>query len=244
MISNRSAAKSGSPAVPGFQLSAETFESFYHTVSGLKFPLDVAQVLELRSVINQAVDSFPEPVSTPAYREFCDALQTVINAIGIENKAHSERMMRILIMIRDLHYTYTINTRDQENRLQHEIATKREQRTLSRRYGWVYSVGTVGAAAIWFGLAEAAWTVQLLTLGLAVGAWAHWHAVPAIDNRIALLERQAQQLQQARVKSIHWRLLVQKLALILGFKRDNRVEVFRLDPEAAEVDRTRRPSRH
>ncbi len=40
-------------------LTPETFEPVYNTIIGLKFPVDVARVLELRYLINHAADAFP-----------------------------------------------------------------------------------------------------------------------------------------------------------------------------------------
>jgi hypothetical protein len=236
---------SESSELAGHHLGPETFESFYHTVIGLRFPMDVAQVLELRYVINNAVDSFDEPVTTQDYREFRDALQSVIDATGIDNKHHGERMLRILALIRELHYAYSINVRDQENHLHEEIALNREQRLLSRRYSVIYGMGTGLAAAAWISLSEPTWMVQVLTLSLAVGAWLHLRALPALDRKLKALELRLQLLQRERVKSIHWRVLVQKLALVLGFKHDSKVEVFHLDdPDRPKRSRSRTQVRH
>ncbi|HEY8431748.1 MAG TPA: hypothetical protein VIL20_25385, partial [Sandaracinaceae bacterium] len=50
-------------------LTPDTFEPIYNTIIGLKFPVDVARVLELRYLINHAVDNYPEPAPTSDYRE-------------------------------------------------------------------------------------------------------------------------------------------------------------------------------
>jgi len=50
--------------------------------------------------------------------------------------------------------------------------------------------------------------------------------VPGVE-----LEKRMNQLQRHRVRSIHWRLLAQKLSLLLGFKRSSEVEVFIVDTE-------------
>jgi hypothetical protein len=207
----------------------DTFESVYNTIVGLKFPMDVARVLELRYLINHAVDSFPEPAPTADYREFCDALQTVIDASGIENKRHSERLLRILGMMRDLHYTYSINTRDAEVDLRARMTENRQQRRRSIRYALSYTVAAILCAIAWLGLYDAGWPIKVLTAAFAIGAWLHVRTIPAFDRGLSTLEKQVNQLQRHRVKSIHWRMLVQKLALLLGYKRDSDVEVFVLD---------------
>jgi hypothetical protein len=212
-------------------LTPETFELVYNTIANLKFPTDVAQVLELRYLINHAVDMFPEAAPTPDYRDFRDALQNVIDATGIENKRHDDRLLRILTMLRELHYAYSVNTRNRENELRAEMAANRRRRRQSVRYSMIYTVAAILAVIAWFGVPQPGWTVQALSAGFAVGAWLHLHSLPALDRKLKALEKQMSELQRHRVKSIHWRMLVQKLALVLGFKRNSEVEVFRFDNE-------------
>lgn len=207
----------------------DTFEPVYHAIAGLKFPADVAQVLELRYLINHAVDAFPEPASTQDYRDFCDALQGVIDSIGVENKRHGERLLRILTMMRELHYHYTIKTRDAEAALRAEMATNRRHRQQSVRYGLIFSVGAIMSGLVWLGLPDPGWPVQLLTAALAVLAWLYLHALPGLDKDLRTQEQRLHQLLRGRVKSIHWRLLAQKLALLLGYRHNSGVEVFRID---------------
>jgi hypothetical protein len=61
-----------------------------------------------------------------------------------------------------------------------------------------------------------------------------------LDRALDDLEKQMRQLQRHRVKSIHWRLLAQKLALLLGFKRNSDVEVFIIDTEQQDIPQSSR----
>ena len=214
-----------------FHLAPETFEPVYHTIVGLKFPMDVARVLELRYVINHAADAFAEPALTADYREFRDALQTVIDTTGIENKRHSERLLRIMSLMRELHYTYSINARDTENKLRAAMADNREQRRRAIRYALGFTVAAILASIFWLGLSDAGWPVKLMTVGGAIGAWLYVRTIPSLDRGLVGLEKRLTQLQRHRVKSIHWHMLVQKLSLLLGFKRNSDVEVFLLDAD-------------
>ena len=212
-------------------LTSDTFESIYNTLVGLKFPMEVARVLELRYLINHTVDSFTEPVDTVDYREFRDALQTVVDAIGVDNKRHNERMLRILCMMRELHYAYSIKTRDAENALRAEMAENRQRRRRSIRYTLGLTLAAILTAILWLGMPELDWPIKALTGALAVSAWLYLRTLPALDRALDDLEKRMSQLQRHRVKSIHWRLLAQKLALLLGFKRNAEVEVFIIDTE-------------
>lgn len=212
-------------------LGPDTFEPIYHTLIGLKFPVDVAQVLELRYLINHAVDDFPEPPPTQDYREFRDALRTAMDSFGIENKRHSDRLLRILTMMRDLHYTYSIESRNRENELRETLASNRRARTQSIRYGMFFTFTAIISGIIWVGLIDADWPVKLLTAGFAVLAWTYLQAIPGLDRDSRKVERQLNDMLRHRVKSIHWRLLIQKLSLVLGYKRITGVEVFRIDSD-------------
>ena len=212
-------------------LTPETFEPIYNTVVGLKFPMEVARVLELRYLINQAVDSFPEPAPTADYREFREALQTVIDATGIENKRHSERMLRILCMLRELHYVYSVNTRDAENGLRANIAANREKRRRAIRNALGLTLAAILSGIAWLGLSEPPLSIQLLTAAFTIGVLLSVRTLPALDRNLVVLEKRMNQLQRHRVKSIHWRMLVHKLALLLGFKRNSEVEVFVIDTD-------------
>lgn len=212
-------------------LSPETFELIYKTIARLKFPTDVAQVLELRYLINQAVDSFPEPATTPDYRDFCDALQNVIDSSGIDNKRHQERLLRILVMMRELHYTYSINKRDEEARLRAQMLTNRQRRRQAIRYSLIYTMAAIISVVLWIGLSHPDWIVQAVATCFAIGAWLHVRSLPTLDRRLKGLDSQMSALQRHRVKSIHWHMLAQKLALVLGFKRNSEIEVFRFDSD-------------
>ena len=212
-------------------LTSETFESIYSTIMGLKFPMEVARVLELRYLINHTVDSYAEPLPTPDYREFRDALQTVIDGVGIDNKRHSERLLRILSMMRELHYAYSIKTRDTENALRAEMAENRKRRQRGVRYALGLTLAAILSAILWLGLPALDWPIKALTAAFGLGAWLYLRTLPALDRALADLEKQMNQLQRHRVRSIQWRLLAQKLALLLGFKRSSEVEVFIIDTE-------------
>lgn len=221
-------------------LTSETFESIYNTIVGLRFPMDVARVLELRYLINHTVDSFAEPAPTVDYREFRDALQTVIDGIGIDNKRHSERMLRILCMMRELHYAYSIKTRDAENALRTEMADNRQRRRNSTRHAIELTLAAILCGILWLGLPELDWPIKAFTAAFAVGAWLYVRTLPALDRALDELEKRMNQLQRHRVRSIHWRLLAHKLALLLGFKRNSDVEVFIIDTEQHDYSQSSR----
>ncbi len=210
-------------------LTPDTFEPIYNTIVGLRFPIDVAQVLELRYVINHAVDDFPDTPDTQDYREFRDALQSAIDSFAIDNKHHCDRLLKILTMMRDLHYTYSINSRDTENELREAIAQNRGLRVRAIRYGLVFTVLAVLSGIIWMGMTEPGWVIKIFTGGCAYLAWSYLHALPKLERTHKSVNQQLSELLRQRVRSIHWKMVIQKLALVLGYKRIDGVEVFRID---------------
>jgi hypothetical protein len=224
-------ARSDAHDVSTLHLEPDTFEPVYNTIVALKFPMDVARVLELRYVINHAAEAFPEPAPTADYREFRGALQAVVDATGVENKRHSEKLLRILGMMRELHYAYSISTRDAENKLRASMTDNRDQRRRAIRYALGFTVIAILCAILWLGLPDPSWPLKLLTAGFAIGAWLYVRTIPSLDRGLSALEKRMSQLQRHRVKSIHWRMLAQKLALLLGFRRNSQVEVFLIDSD-------------
>ncbi|HEX7045681.1 MAG TPA: hypothetical protein VF203_13830 [Burkholderiales bacterium] len=220
-------------------LTPDTFEPIYNTIVGLKFPVDVARVLELRYLINHAVDNYPEPAPTSDYREFRNALQAVIDATGIENKRHSERMLRILSMMRELHYEYSIKTRDAENELRAAMAANRLARRRTVRYALGFTLAAIASGIVWLAMPEPTPLVQLATLGFGSAVLVCVRRLPVLDRTLAGLEKRMNQLQRHRVKSIHWRTLVHKLALLLGYKRSSDVEVFLIDNDSYDYPTSR-----
>lgn len=219
-------------------LSPDTFETIYNTIIGLRFPVDVSQVLELRYVINRAVDDFAEPPDTRDYRDFQDALAAILDAVGIENHHHHKRFLRMLALVRDLHYTYSVNTRNAENKLRDHIARNRKARSNAIHYGLVFTFAAVLAGFGWIGMESSTWWIKLMTGGFIYLAWDYLHALPVLDREMKSLERKMSNLMRARVRSIDWGMLVQKLALVLGYKRSSEVEVFRIDDDLDLPDRS------
>lgn len=217
------------PDFSALSLTPQNFQTFYNRIVGLRFPIDVAQVLELRFLINHAVDRYREPPRTPDYRQFREALQTAIDSFSIENKHHSERLLKTLAMLRELHYTHSINSRNTEIRLRTDLANNRAARTQSIRFG-LFSVFTaVISAILWLSLTEAEWWIKLITAGSAYLAWDYFRSLSALDREMNLLTQQLNDVLRRRVQSLNWKTLIHKLSLILGFKHVPGVEVFRVD---------------
>jgi hypothetical protein len=212
-------------------LEPKHFHIFYTVFSGLRFPLNVAEVLDLRSLINHAVDEFVEPPLTPDYREFRDSLEKALDALSVENPRHRDRLLKTLALIRDLHVAHSLESRNSEERLRLEMESTEHDRRLSVRKGIFYGVATVLSIASWFMIPGSEWLVKLLSLLCAVQSFLCFRALPRLDQRSEELRSVLNDVLHDRVSSVNWKIFIHKLTLILGFKMIQGVEVFHMESE-------------
>jgi len=221
------AGKLHTDTLSGFALSTGDFPDFYARVLSLRFPISVAEVLELRDLINHSADVYEEPADLPQNREFRESLEVAIQSFGIENRQHGERLLRVLSMLRSMHYQHTIASRDAERRLRWLQVANRGARQHSLYNGVLALLTMLGTGLTWYALGEAGWLLKLLPLGAAVIALGYFHALPLLDREMERLTQELNVVLRKRVDSLNWRTLIHKLALLLGYKQIQGVDVFR-----------------
>ncbi|MBI3547237.1 MAG: hypothetical protein HY081_11705 [Gammaproteobacteria bacterium] len=214
----------------GLSLTPANFHAFYTKVISLRFPMQVAHVLELRYLINHTVDQYKEPPLTPDYRQFRDSLQAAIDSF-IDSQRHSERMLNILSMLRDIHYVHSIDSRNAEIRLREAMEANRMQHLKSIRYGLFFILAAVSFVIMWLTLGEPSIIIKLLPAGYSYFALRFFHKLPELDRNHEKLTLELNEVLRRRVRSINWKTLIHKLALVLGFKRVPGVEVFHIENE-------------
>jgi hypothetical protein len=211
----------------GFTLTTRDFPDFYARVLALRFPISVAEVLELRDLINHSADVYEEPADIPQNREFRESLESAIHSFGIENRQHGERLLRVLGMLRNMHYQHTIASRDAEQRLRQFQVDNRAARRHSLRNGVLAILTMLGTGMAWFSVEGADWPLKLLPLTAAVVALGYFHALPLHDREMERLTRDLNAVLRKRVETLNWRTLIHKLALLLGYKQIQGIDVFR-----------------
>lgn len=212
----------------GFTLSTQGFPDFYRRILALRFPISVAEVLELRDLINHSADVYQdEPAEFAQTREFRDSLEAAIQSFGIENRHHSERLLKVLVMLRGMHYHHTITSRDQEQHLRQQQEDNRTHRRTVLRNGMLALFTTIAAGTVWLLAPQAAVIVQGLALVSALAAFGYFRLLPRLDLDMERLTGDLNRVLRQRVESINWRTVIHKLALLLGYKRIQGVEVFR-----------------
>jgi hypothetical protein len=225
-----------SASVFDLHLTPAGFPAFYRHLSSLRFPLPVAQVLELRSLVNQSVDDYHQAATTPGYRHFCRALLSAIESFGIESRHHNERLLKTLAFIRDLHYRHSVASRDQEIGLRQAMRNNRRARGQSIEYGLLFLLSAILLMIFWIYLSTPAWWVKLATLVSAYLSWDYFHTLPLLDREWQNLRLQLNQSLRNRIDSVNWKRMIHKLALILGFKTICGIEVFRIDRDSGEYE--------
>jgi len=215
-------------------LTPDNLHAFYVKFINLRFPMKVEHLLELRYLINHAVDKYKEPPLTPDYRQFRESLQAAVDSF-IDNQRYSERMLKILSMLRDLHYTHSLRSRNAEARLRKAMDANRKKHVRSIRYGLFFILATISFVILWLTLGNAPLAVKLLPAGCCLVALRYFHNLPGLDRELEKLTLELNDVLRQRVNSLNWRTLIHKLALVLGYKRVPGVEVFHI-----EVDHTDR----
>lgn len=221
------AGKSHSDTLSGHILTTEGFPDFYTRILSLRFPISVAEVLELRDLINHSADVYEEPADIPQNREFRESLESAIHSFGIENRHHCERLLGVLSMLRGMHYQHTIASRDLEQILRRHQAENRTARVQNLRNGIIALAVMAATGLAWLMMLDAGWVPKALTLLGAVTALGYFHSMPLLERDMERLTGNLNEVLRKRVESLNWRTLIQKLALLLGYKKIEGVEVFR-----------------
>jgi hypothetical protein len=207
-------------------LTWRNFPRFYRLVSSLRFPIDVSEVLELRSVLNHAVDHMPEPALTMDYRDFREALHSAIDSFGLEGKRHRERLLNVLVLLRNLHYRHSVASRDSENELRVQLEELRIARRRSLSYGMT-ALGLVAAfTSYWVLHADAGWMVKIADLVTSYAALDYFRTLPLLERQRRRINTDMNDLLRERVRALDWKMLIHKLSLLLGYKRIHGVSVF------------------
>jgi hypothetical protein len=221
------AGKLHTDTLSGVTLTTRDFPDFHALIMALRFPIEVAEVLELRDLINHSAAVYEEATEIPQNREFRESLEGAIQSFGIENRQHSERLVRVLNMLRGMHYQHIIGSRDAERRLREQQTENRIARRHSLRNGVLALLATLASGLAWFTLMITDWKLQLLPLVTAIAALGYFHALPRLDREMERLTRDLNDVLRKRVDTLNWRTLIHKLALLLGYKQIQGIDVFR-----------------
>lgn len=217
------------------QLSANTFPTFYREVLRLRFPLEVAEVIEIRDTINHAAETFRAPRRSRRHRRFTRALGSIIDDVGIDSQHRTGKLVHILAMFRDLHYVNGFRSRHAELTLRQRQAANRNARRISKEYGFFALITATVFCLAWLGMSEPSWLIKAGAVILAYLSWDYFHSLTTLDREYESLAGKLDSVLRERIYIIDWDGLVHKLALILGYKRSEGVDVFLMPREDSET---------
>ena len=216
------------------ELTIEGFPAFYRMLLGLRFPINVADVIEIRGIINTSVDHFTSPPQTPDYRQFMEAMETAIDSFGIDNKRHVDKLTKVMTMMRELHYQHSIASRDQENALRLRHEENKRARSQSIIYGLGTLLLTIFSIILWISMSQPLWYIKLSAILFSFVTWDYFHSLTTLSKENHELTQELNDTLRERVVSLNWKQLIHKLALVLGFKKVSGVNVFLFEDNAGE----------
>lgn len=214
------------------------FSDFYKKLVTLRFPLEVAEILELRYMFNSAVDHMVEPQLTRDFRDFCEQRRRDIEALRIDKAHHISRLTKLLAALRQFHLAHTIDSRDTEAYLRKALANNARAATLSLRYGKWTLGATLVAIGLWAALIHPGWWVQLATFVLGYLSADYFYSLSTLKRERSALSAQLQDVLNRRVSALQWPTLTKNVALILGYAKISGVEAFVLEGEHEDYQRS------
>ncbi|MHB1950613.1 MAG: hypothetical protein ACYCQK_03985 [Acidiferrobacteraceae bacterium] len=213
--------------------SHETFSQLYRHLLELRFPLDVAEILELRSLLNQLIDQEKDVQEDPAL--VMELHRIEFDALGIAQPAHKDRLARLMVALRSWHVRHRNASRAQENRLRKALADNHRARKRSIQYGKACLVPALALFALSAVAGWHAWLIKGVALLLGYLFCDHFHSLVALGKQHRQLDGKLAQLVAARVPSLNANSLLRQVALILGYGRVKGVEPFMLEDQAERL---------
>ena len=219
------------------RLSVDSFPDLYRKLIRLRLPLDVAEVIDLRDIINQAASEFTEPVPTAGYRRFIAAVRSELDALSVNRADHRAKLISILAMLRSLHQAHRETTRQATRSLHRRQRANREARRLSIRYGVMLLIATIVGVTAWMAIDQLTWPLRLGTVLLAYLAFDYFFSLTVLTQDYARLAQDLQRLRDEQIRHFEWRTLVRHVALVLGYTHRFVTEPFLVSSDDDAVGR-------
>lgn len=223
------------------RLGVESFPDFYRKLMHLRFPLDVADVIDLRDIINQAAGQFTEPVPTAEYRRFVTAVRSEVETFGVNRTDHQAKITHILVMLRCLQQAHRATTREARRTLCCRQQANRKARRLSIRYGAMLLVAAIIGLVAWLVIQDVAWPVRAGTVLLAYLAFDHFFSLTVLAQDDRRLVHALERMRGEEIRHFDWRTLVKHVALILGYTRRYATEPFLVSADDDVMSNQRSP---
>lgn len=202
------------------RITVSNFPETYRKLLCLRFPMDVAEIIELRDTINQSLEHSELLTTTPGFHDFAATLTNAIELSGVERQHHADKMVGILALFCELHYKHTLMSRNREIQLGQLREQNRESHEDSGRFGVASLLTAIMGFITILALPESGWLLKGITVVSAIAALDFFQSRRIFDSEHKILNNEINTVLRERVEKINWEKLTSNLAAILGYRKD------------------------
>jgi len=200
-------------------ITVSSFPAVYRTLAGLRFPADVEDVIEIRDMINQSLDRAERSAIAPRLSQLDNTFTSAIEQSGIHRQHHAEKLARILVLFRELHFQHTLMSRNREIQIRQLMADNREARASSTRLGMISIISASISFISLLALPEPSWLIKSTTLVFAIAALDYFQSLHIFDREYGILTSELNGVLRDRVGAMNRTTLARNLAAVLGYSK-------------------------
>ena len=201
-------------------ITVSNFPETYRKLVCLRFPLDVAEIIELRDMVNQSLERSDLFNTTPGFQDFAATLTDAIELSGVERQHHADKMVGILALFRELHYKHTLMSRNREIQLDQLREQNCESHENSGRFGVAALLTAIMGFIALLAVPESGWLLKGITIVSAIAALDFFQSRHIFEREQKILNDEFNTVLRERVDKINWGKLTSNLASILGYRKD------------------------
>ena len=211
--------------------SPDAFPFFYRRLIALRFPIEVAEILEMRYLCHQAIDQSEREDRGCEWGEFTASRMADMDHVGIWKPNHRERLARLLFLFKGYHALHTTRSAAVEDELHGSLADNRFGQERSRSYGKAAGVAAMVTGLSSVLLSPPAVFLQSLTVIFAYLSLDSFYALSILRREERRLSARLSEVLRRRVRTVNWKAVVRQTGAILGYTRPLGGEAFRLEQE-------------
>lgn len=206
--------------------SPETFPFFYRRLVRLCFPIDVAEILELRYLSHNIIDNSTHTGTDP---NFASARTAEMASLGIFKPTHQKRLLQLLVLINQFHTLHIRQSEEAERTLRAALTDNHFASKHSHRYS-----RTTGTAALITALSAIFLSPPALFMETCTGLFTYlsidyMYSLSALKRENTLIRTHLNHILRHRVRTLNWKAVVRQIGAILGYTIPHGGEAFRLE---------------
>ncbi|WP_298139930.1 hypothetical protein [Acidiferrobacter sp.] len=216
--------------------SPDAFPFFYRRLVTLRFPIEVAEILEMRYLCQHAIDESGRYDRGDEWGEFTARRMADMDHIGVQKATHRERLSRLLLLFKDYHDLHKLRSMETEATLQAAWVDNCFAQERSTSYGKTAGMAALIAAMGSLLLSPRPLVLEGLTLLLAYVSVDSFYSLALLRRQQRRLNEQLSEILRRRVRMVNWRAVVRQTSAILGYTQPLGGEAFRLEQEHETLD--------